>query len=255
MANMMTAQRQPAFTTSVRTTEETNLLIQALVSAGVIAPITDAPTAGVPPPSADLQAFLNAIPIAQDGDVITQEYHNSLRAAIARIAAYLGDTAIAPLVTVTAPPVLRPITGASEWELIVGGARVSHPAADPHGTQGWMPLDVPNGTRIESYVARGRLQGPKPASWPVRLVRREIIGGDQHTIGTANVVTVVQDNQGVFAAPGTINVDGASPAELEGYRRVDSSKYLYFLSTDVIGLQDGTVAELDAIEVTCSRSI
>src|SRR5689334_14752604 len=102
MPNDMETLAPLAFTTSARTTDETHALIRTLVSAGVIAPITDAPTAGVPVPSADLQTFLNAIPIAEDGDVITQEYHNSLRAAIARIAAYLGDTAIAPLVTVSA---------------------------------------------------------------------------------------------------------------------------------------------------------
>src|SRR5919204_165779 len=62
--------------------------------------------------SPQLQAFLQAIPFANDGDVITPDHHNSLRAAIAALAQGLDETRLARVVTLSFSPVLQPIASA-----------------------------------------------------------------------------------------------------------------------------------------------
>ena len=52
----------------------------------------------------DLQVLIASIPIAQDGQVISAEYHNGLRAALIAMANRLGLGTISEEITVTNAP-------------------------------------------------------------------------------------------------------------------------------------------------------
>src|ERR671914_907403 len=70
--------------------------------------------------SAQLQSFLDAIPFANDGDVITPDHHNTLRAACGRIAQSLDETQLARVVTASITPVLFSAGGAAPpWRTVV----------------------------------------------------------------------------------------------------------------------------------------
>src|SRR5438270_3447674 len=67
---------------------------------------TPTPVATAPGLPADLTTALGDIPTAEDGDVISADFHNSLRNAIVAMAGYLGDTAINHQVVLTLAPSL-----------------------------------------------------------------------------------------------------------------------------------------------------
>src|SRR3954465_11690416 len=80
---------------------------------GPAAPTQTPPTTTTGPaaptgPSLNLQALLAAIPIAQDGQVITAEYHNSLRSALIALASELGLGLSSPTTTFSFAPAFLP---------------------------------------------------------------------------------------------------------------------------------------------------
>ena len=133
-------------------------------------------------PSAQLQEFLAAIPFANDGDVITADHHNTLRAALGRIAASLDETQFAKVQTLSFTPVLLPVLDQPSWRVTLGKALGPEEGSD---AVGWMLLDLPDGTNIDSFRVRGRTSS-KPSFWTAEI-RRHLRGGD--------VVLVVQSRQ------------------------------------------------------------
>src|SRR5262245_38116019 len=122
------------------TARERSTLIGTLASAGLLTA-----TGGTSTGSAltDLQSLVNAIPIAEDGRVITSLYHNSLRAALLAIADKLGADPASGTVTLTFAPSFFPSGGnESPWSLSEGVA-TKPPGAS--STRGWFPLQLPEG--------------------------------------------------------------------------------------------------------------
>jgi hypothetical protein len=196
------------------------------------------------PTSVDLQLLLNAIPIAQDGNVITSEYHNALRAAVLTIANQLG-VSLSQTVTLSFAPSFLPSGVQPQWVLNNGFA--SKPTG---GTaHGWFPLQLPDGARIQSMTAIGRRSGTV-ASFQVQLLRQPITDTD-----TTTLITIPLNTAGdPFTVSGNLQVAGAGPTALEEYRVVDNDNYKYLAFARLVGAAADAVVELHAIRVTFNRS-
>lgn len=97
----------------------------------------------------NIQALLDAIPIAEDDHVITAEYHNALRDAI-RALAGVGETAGVTNHVSALAPVLSSDGPNPKWESLVGVAKATGIAS------GWMPVQLPDGALIQKIVVHCR---------------------------------------------------------------------------------------------------
>jgi hypothetical protein len=171
-------------------------------------------TAGTP---IEIQLLLSAIPIVEDGQVIRSEHHNLLRAALVAIAAQLGVTVGGPTgptdVTLTLLPAFYPGLF-SEWKLGIGIAGV---APGNTNTQGWLPVQLPDGALIKSMTVFGR-RDANVSIFSVTLERQNITSGDYEEIITANLANSSQ----TFKVKKTFQGDA-------GLNEVDNTKYKYLI--------------------------
>jgi hypothetical protein len=248
------------FVTSGSTPPEALALVRALLASGALSTVSQTQAPQSPAHSAEYQTLLNSIPIANDGDVIFPEHHNSLRAAIGVLARNLDDSAFARLAQIPFTPALLPNGTAKPWRLAIGAALGPDTGGSDHAANGWMPLDLPHGSRIEGFSVRGEQNdlpavtggSPQPAGsvgdWQVALARREVAGSEDVTLGSKDI----SGQAGAFSAPVEIAVEGATQAQMEGYRRIDNEKYQYLFTTAATSV-NRSVIKLTAVEVTCSR--
>jgi hypothetical protein len=182
----------------------------------------------------DLQVLIASIPIAQDGQVISAEYHNGLRAALIAMANRLGLGTISEEITVTNAPQLLGLAGASEWEPDIGVVR--KPTTGPGNTgnlRGWMEFDLPDGARIKKmqvFAATDSGNGTMRA----KLLRQSITNAS----ASDDLIAIdVADNDATAAKEGDVTLPGSTlgAAAIEETRFVDNRKYKYLF-----------VAELDA---------
>jgi hypothetical protein len=233
------------FKTSGATPHEAVAVVEALIASGALQA-----TSQTQPPqqalSSQYQTLLNSIPIANDGNVILAEHHNSLRAAIGVLARNRDDSAFARLATIAHTPALLPVTTAPAWGHDIGAA-LTHQDAN-----GWMPLDLPQGSRLESLTVRAERHDGSASGfvdeWHVAIARHEVAGADHVTLGTQDIAA----KKDVFVAPVDIHVDRATQAEMEGYRRIDNTRYRYLFTSNVDGVQD-TELRITGVDVVCSR--
>jgi len=204
-------------------------------------------------PSLNLQALLAAIPIAQDGQVITSEYHNSLRAALIALAGQLGLGLSSATTTFTFAPAMLPIGNGAPWPITANFTAQSTVGTNPDG---WQPVQLPDGQSIQSMVVTGKLTAPAPTSFAVTLFRESV---DPAAAGPAALLTLEMKTQtGAFTASGSITASGAATnaaglvaqlAAVQDLKLIDTSSYKYFLRATVTGAGNGTQAEIDAIQV------
>ena len=109
-----------------------------------------------------LSDLINAIPVAGRGDVISPESHNSLRDAIVAIVTELGGAVESRNVTLTFIPAFlaTPDSDEKAWIVEIGYAK-SPPSGATSGIVGWLPLQLPAGSRIQQlrvvFGGTGRL--------------------------------------------------------------------------------------------------
>jgi hypothetical protein len=243
------------FVTSGSTPPQALAILKALLSSGALTAVSQTQAPPSPTQSAEYQNLLNSIPIANDGDIVLAEHHNSLRAAVGVLARNLDDSAFARLAQIPFTPTLFPNLTAKPWRLAPGAAHGPDPGGTDHVASGWMPLDLPQGSRIEGFSVRGSrtdetAAGPTPevGDWQVALARQEVTGGDSVTLGSKDI----SGSTGQFTVPVQIAVTNATQAQLEGYRRIDNTKYRYLFTTVATAVTRSAL-KLTAIEVTCSR--
>src|SRR5262245_41304433 len=97
-----------------------------------------------------LSDLINAIPVVGRGDVISPESHNSRRDAIVAIVTELGGAVESRNVTLTFIPAFLATSRADErpWIVEIGYAK-SPPEGITGGIVGWLPLQLPDGSRIQ----------------------------------------------------------------------------------------------------------
>lgn len=100
----------------------------------------------------DLATLLQQIPLAEDGKLITRDYHNSLRAALLALAAGVGSGAAPAKQIALLPRFLRADGEKAAW-MQDGSKAVS----SARGSGGILPIDLRDNEHIESVVLSGRL--------------------------------------------------------------------------------------------------
>jgi hypothetical protein len=225
------------------------LLSSGPVGASTTAPSVSAPTQASP----QLEAFLRAIPFANDGDVITADHHNTLREAIGQIARALDESQFADVVTVAIPPALQPIVDQNAWRITEGFSRGPN-LQNVTDAMGWLPLDLPDRTSIDHVHVMGSAP-TKPTQLNLVVVRKPL--ANPNSDGETIVDQDVQDKLGQggrLDLPIQPKTDG-TPTQLADLRRVDNSKYLYILRATLIAPNQNAASsvQLTLVEVTCVR--
>jgi len=209
--------------------------------------------------ASDLQVMIAAIPIAQDGHVITTEYHNALRLALVAIANRLGLGVISEEITITIAPNMRDHGAVRGWEQDYGIARKPQ---DVPGTNnittvhGWMELDLPEGGRIKKMVVFGRCASTSSTATTATLrvqLRRQSIT-NPNTSQTLIEITIgdIDQSRGVdsdVTLPGL----GAGTSTIEEFRVVNNRDHKYLFVAELESIDANTTAQINAIQVVCGR--
>lgn len=222
----------------------------------------------------NLQTLLNAIPTAQDGLVITSDYHNTLKAALLALATHQSTSLIQSY-----PMALLPIEQQQSrgWSLRLGRAVLPPIDSDVSVTvHGWMGVCLPNGLRIESMTVfgTGNLmnavtfdpqaaqteatlavapgQGGPPIlalpSCTVRLLRYPLAEIDENPM-TLISINPIPPGGGSFAALGQVVVAGVPTNQLDSFRLVNNQLYKYVVDVQVMLATNYMVAEFGAVQL------
>lgn len=100
----------------------------------------------------DLATLLQQIPLAEDGKLITRDYHNSLRAALLALAGQTGTPANAARQLALVPNFIAFSEKASAWLPKQGTAFAGEGGAD-----GILPIDLRDNETIASVTVTGRV--------------------------------------------------------------------------------------------------
>lgn len=244
-------------TEAVNASIDLQALAQALAAGNISGPTTpNAPDTAsqAPPTPGELEALLARIPVAEDGNVVRSEYHNSLRAALIAIARSLGISTDAQAVTEAFAPNFFPIGTQSPWVMNVGIAD----KAVNNSANGWMPVRLPNGARIQNMRVMGRRVGATTI-FEVNLVRQRIIGTAGALSGTVLTPLFTADLSEAGDPFNVLvdvdepnNVSGAALAAVtEDFRLVDNNKYKYMITAELNGASN--IAQLHAVQVIYRR--
>lgn len=219
-------------------------------------PAPTAPTTTAAGPSANLQALLAAIPIAVDGQVIAADFHNSLRAALITLAGEMGLGLTAPTTTFTFVPAFLQSGSAPNWTSanFVATATGINP-------DGWLPVQLPNGQRIQNLTVTGKKSGTAPTLFQVKLLR-QLTTGPGSDAPTVLITVDLTSQTGSFTVAGSV-IAAAAPAgaalslitqaAAEEQKLIDTTNYKYFVQATVTGAVAATVNEIDAIQITVSQ--
>jgi hypothetical protein len=198
-----------------------------------------------------LTALLGDIPIANDGDVITADYHNSLRSALLALAAFLGQGGLAGSQTQTFGPALIPfdwVNGNSgDWIL-----ETTMAVASNGWVAGWMPLDLPDGVQLQKL----NVIETREASLDSLTVTLGCIPLDNPTADFTPLAQVSENggNGSVTTDSAPISPSGISNAAVvAALGSVDNSTYRYFLEVRIKGSQS-VLARIYAFQIIYTLS-
>jgi hypothetical protein len=210
-----------------------------------------------PPPSptasaSDLQVMISAIPIAQDGHVITADFHNALRLALVAIANRMGIGPVAEEITITNAPRLHPVAGAAPWSAEYGLVR--KPASMPEGmtnVRGWMEMELPDGARIKKMVAYASRSGV--GTLRVKLTRQQIT--DPAIARDLIVITIGADADPTKGTEGDVTLPGigAGAATIEEFRIVNNREQKYLLEVEFDGPNSDSNGQVNAVQVVLGK--
>ena len=219
----------------------------------ILPPIVQPP----PPPSptasaSDLQVMIAAIPIAQDGHVITADFHNALRLALVAIANRMGIGPVSEEITITNAPRLHAVAGAAQWSPEYGIVR--KPTSLPEGmanVRGWMEMELPDGARIKKMVAYASRSGV--GTLRVKLTRQQItdptIARDLIVITIGAEADPAKGTEGDVTLPGI----GAGAATIEEFRIVNNREQKYLLEVEFDGPNSDSNGQVNAVQIVCGR--
>jgi hypothetical protein len=178
---------------------------------------------------ADIQTLINAIPDAQDGNVITSDYHNTIKTALAAIAGQLGAGTSGQSNAVTLVPNFLPAPG-NPWNVNIGVA------TDAAGSNGWMPVYLPDGAAIQQMVAIGA----KTATATQGVVSL-LIQPLADTTTTTLILIDLSPAGNPFHLTGFPSVPGAGPNGLRDLQTVKNSVNKYLIRAQTFSNVPATV--------------
>lgn len=211
-------------------------------------------------PSANLQALLAAIPIAVDGQVIAADFHNALRAALITLAGEMGMGLTAPTTTFTfMPAFLQSGILQQNWTFDHFAATTAITNTNPDG---WLPVQLPDGQRIQSMTVSGkRIGGTAPKNFQVKLLR-QLTTGPGSEAPTVLITVALEASAGSFsvsgsviaaAAPASAAVSLITQAAAEEQKLIDTTNYKYFVQATATTVDSASSCEIDAIQITVSQ--
>ncbi|HSK71887.1 MAG TPA: hypothetical protein VK892_09350 [Pyrinomonadaceae bacterium] len=183
---------------------------------------------------------------AEEGRIITPDYHNLLREAVIELSKQTGTGTGRTDTSVTYAPVFLPITDGGarspEWILSLG---VSSRPLNVNSAKGWLPLQLPDDATIKSMTVTGQRSGTV-LSCQVRLMRQ--------TIADATTVPMIVVNlKNVTGQPfkATGEVAGASLPIIQDFRTVNNDKYQYLVLAELTlaSPTSDAVVDLYAIQI------
>ena len=183
---------------------------------------------------------------AENGHIITPDYHNLLREAVIELSKQTGTGTGQTDTSVTYAPVFLPFTDggvrSSEWVLSLGVA--SRPP-NINSAKGWLPLQLPDSSTIKSLTVTGQRSGTV-LSCQVRLMRQTIADATTVPIIVVNLKNVTGQP---FKATG--EVAGSSVPIIQDFRTVDNDKYQYLVLAELTLATPGAdaVVDLYAIQI------
>src|SRR5690242_10269796 len=113
----------------------------------------------------DLATLLNRIPIAEDGIIIGRHFHNSTRDFLQALVGQVGAGPGTQGGTFSFAPIFVYTEGAlgTNWKQPLGFASKPDPPAGVNppvsSADGWLALQLPDGTRIQRLVVIGQITG------------------------------------------------------------------------------------------------
>lgn len=211
---------------------------------------TPTPSAPATPTSiaSDLQVLIASIPIAQDGQVISAEFHNTVRAAFIAMANHLGLGLIAEEIFVTNAPRLVKVQDQNEWKADVG--LVKKAAGDTGALRGWMELDLPDGARIKKMQVFAA--NDSAGTMKVFLRRQSVSNAN----ASDNLIQIdIDNNDAATAKGGDVTLPGSTlgDAAIEETRKVDNTKYKYLFIAELDGGVNGKEAKITAVQVILGK--
>jgi len=195
----------------------------------------------------DLAALVAAIKQAEEGGVITPEYHNSVRDAIIEMAKQLGAASSGPTtVTATFAPAFLPVQDdkkliSKPWILGIGVA--STVFNNDNEAWGWMPVALPNGARITRLLVRGVTPGAEnPFKLSVSIVRQPVSLVTGPIPGTETVTTVAEVT--------SLDLDGVEATPLSSaLAQVDNTNFKYLVKARAAGAPNKGTLQIRAIHI------
>jgi hypothetical protein len=169
---------------------------------------------------ADIQTLINNIPDAQDGDVLTSKYHNTIKTALQAISDALGGTPSQTVSQTIQTTFLPTAAGSNNWIVNLGVAA----DAGPPSTNGWIPLNLPDGAIIQKMEARGATTNAAAKGFLTLVIIP--LGGNA---GTNLIVIDVTNAGNPFDKSATPNVPGLTPTALLQLQTVQNSQFKYII--------------------------
>lgn len=198
----------------------------------------------------DLQTLFNTVPIANSGDVVTEEYHNSLRDTLGAVVNQLSVGIVSQIGTLTFQPAFVQNDVGPNWSQKNGNASLGSTGV----ANGWLPVQFPDGARIQKMAVIGLRSGsiaPASGQYTITLYRQAIVDSTQFTVLV--LIDWSKDiGSNTISAP--LQVPGAGPGANEEFKLVDNTNYKFYIIATVVGATAGVVAEIHSIKVDYTKS-
>lgn len=196
--------------------------------------------------SSDLQILIATIPRAEDGHVITAEYHNAVRAALIAIANRLGLGPVSEEITVSNAPRLLPQT-AQGWAHDQYGA-AKKPGGASGSVKGWMEVELPDGARISNMTVYATRTGP--GALHIKLLRQKITDPTK----SRDLIDIDVDRD--YTTTGKqrdVTADDVGPAGLEELRIVNNREHKYLVAAELDNADSTTTAQFSAFQIVLGQ--
>lgn len=185
----------------------------------------------------DLQTLINAIPTAEEGRVITPNYHNTARAALVRLASLAGGPpATSKATLVYFPTFFRVGRKEPVWETGLGHST----RPETNSAAGWFPVVLPDGSQVESMSVIGQKTGPVEGfELKMFLFSVSLVALQRHAL----MWIALEDATG-----GLFTREGVS---YSGTVTVDNSQNQYFVLASMSNAPEDLVIRLYAVRFVC----
>jgi hypothetical protein len=195
--------------------------------------------------TSNLLALANLIPIAQDGQIITSDHHNTIRTALLALIAGLGGTPSAATATVSVAPAFFTDGTQTNWQVSMGIA--SKPQAAPAVVSGWVPIELPDQMHIQSMNVIGSRTGTIP-TLEFDLIRQPFTDTT-----TATLISISGDGTTTnpFGTNTAFDPTNLTAATIEDLTRVDNSKYKYIIHALMRGVDQNATVQILTLQVIC----